>query len=233
MFGGGATAVTAYYAGTDNFRDVYHTSRLEQILIRGNRVKKVSAWPEYFKPVLKRYAAFQSIHTDILGAVPAGGKELIFNPTVVISPAAAGSTPLAKLIPQTALNRQVIPLRVHPGIDPQLLVKLAEEHNYRGIILEAYGDGTMPSGPDYSLHPAIEQATRAGACVCVTSSVLGPATTDVYAGSRDLANAGAVPLLDMTTECAVVKLMWALGNHPDTVRSVMRQNLVGEITNGQ
>jgi glutamyl-tRNA(Gln) amidotransferase subunit D len=231
MFGGGLTDISAYYAGVDNFNNIYHTERLEQILIRGCRVKKVSAWSNYFKPDEKRYAAFQSIHDDILGAVPAGGK-LVINPNIQSSPVSASSIKRSPLTACTDLEPRVIPLRIYPGFNPDLLVALVEDFKYRGIILEGYGDGTMPSGDRYSLLPSIAEVTRKGVCVCITSSVLGPATTGVYASSRELTNAGALPLHDMTTESAIVKLMWALGNSNsiDQTKAIMHQNLAGEIT---
>lgn len=232
MFGGGATAITAYYAGTENFQDHYGSARLDSILMRGTRARKVSAWPTYFKPADRRYAAFQSVHADILGAVAAGAKEIVFNPNILLNPASASqSTSRATVRANTDLDTRVLAFRVYPGFDPEVLIDLVVRRDLRGIVLEAYGDGTMPSAMDYSLLPAIREITERGACVCVTSSVLGPATTDVYAGSRDAANLGAVPLLDMSTECAIVKLMWVLA-HTDNLAeasTMMQANLAGEI----
>lgn len=232
MFGGGSTAVTAYYAGLDNFRDIYGTERLQQLLIRGTRVRKVSAWPSYFKPAEHRYAAFQSVHADILAAVPAGLDKLVYSSSFVAP--SGGSAPDGRppLVAKTAIDSRVLLLRIYPDIVPDLLVHLVKRRHYRGIILEAYGDGSLPSSEDYSLLAAIGASARLGAYIGVASPALGPVTMQMYPGGKEAIKLGAVPLLDMTAECAVVKLMWLLGQRYDraAVRAQMERSLVGEMS---
>ena len=54
----------------------------------------------------------------------------------------------------------------------------------------------------------------------------------IYEVGRKLLDTGVIPTGDMTTEAAVTKLMWALGqtDDPEEVRNIFSTNLVGEIS---
>jgi lysophospholipase len=57
--------------------------------------------------------------------------------------------------------------------------------------------------------------------------------SDIYATGKALSNAGVVPGLDMTTECALTKLAYLLADEsltPDQVRDKMKIPLAGELT---
>jgi len=67
----------------------------------------------------------------------------------------------------------------------------------------------------------------------MTSQTIGPATMSEYSGGKKLRERGAIPLGDMTTECAIVKLMWLLGHKYDDLHEIqilMQKNYCGEIT---
>ena len=54
----------------------------------------------------------------------------------------------------------------------------------------------------------------------------------MYEGGKAAAKAGAVSLYDMSTECAIVKLMWILGNYTDEKKNIielMHHNFCDEI----
>jgi len=126
------------------------------------------------------------------------------------------------------LNERCTIVKVFPGLDASILESLAHK-GYEGIILEAYPDGTMPSSVDYSLHLGIEKISRQGVFVGVTANVLGQVTMGIYQGGNTLRNAGAYPLSDISTETALVKLMWSLGNFDKSdVSSIMSSNIAGE-----
>ena len=51
----------------------------------------------------------------------------------------------------------------------------------------------------------------------------------VYDTGRDLLGIGVIPLSDMISETATVKIMWALVNTKD-VKKVMQENIANEIS---
>ena len=59
-----------------------------------------------------------------------------------------------------------------------------------------------------------------------------PSNFTIYEVGRKLLDAGVIPAGDMTTEAAVTKLMWALGQteDPEEVRRIFSTDLCGEIT---
>lgn len=231
LFAGDKTTISAYYVGEDEFwPELKAEPTVKQLLIRGTRARKVNAREDDRDYPLARYAAFQSVHTDLLGAVTLD-ERMIFNYEDLLADGVY-RTQRPPLAFKPHLDSRVLCLRVYPGLDPALLTALVEQHGYRGLILEAYADGTMPSVGDSSLEAAIRTVTELGCVVGVTSPTLGQVTMRLYEGGERLRAAGAVPLSDLSTEVAIVKLMWALGNEssPDAVRALMRRNLFGEMT---
>lgn len=124
---------------------------------------------------------------------------------------------------------KVLQLRAYPGMEPELLL-LAKEKGYKGVIIEGTGMGHVPE----RVIPAIKELTDSGIFVGITTQCIhGTVNLNVYATGRKMLDAGAVPLGDMLTETATVKLMWALGNYKDLdkVKEVMLKPLAYEFSN--
>ncbi len=124
---------------------------------------------------------------------------------------------------------KVLQLRAYPGMEPDLLL-LAKEKGYKGIIIEGTGMGHVPE----RVIPAIKELTDSGIFVGITTQCIhGTVNLNVYATGRKMLDAGAVPLGDMLTETATVKLMWALGNYEDIdkVKEIMLKPLAYEFSN--
>ncbi len=97
----------------------------------------------------------------------------------------------------------------------------------KAIVIMATGLGHISE----LLFPAIRDLTDGGKHILVTSQCLhGRVDLNVYASGRHLLEAGALPLQDMLPEVALTKSMHLLANHPDEFRTLMCQNLRGEIT---
>ncbi len=62
--------------------------------------------------------------------------------------------------------------------------------------------------------------------------IWGRVNMNVYTNGRDLVAMGVIPLQDMLTETALVKLMWSLGQKQDIdeAKKLLTTNLVHEIS---
>ncbi len=127
----------------------------------------------------------------------------------------------------------VFALKLFPGLAPGTLLSLLSR-DVRGVFLEGFGAGNVPSG-DSSMIPEIREAAARGIPVVVgTQCVYGEADLASYRAGRLALEVGAIPAYDMTPEAAIVKLMWALARarKAEKVRDLMLRNLAGEMEHG-
>lgn len=127
------------------------------------------------------------------------------------------------------LDKRVLAVRVFPGLDPDL-VRGAIRLGVRGLVLEAYGTGTLPNVVG-SLIPALEEARERGVPVVLVSQCLrGFVDLGRYEGGAAAAAAGAISGGDMTVEAALAKMMIGLGRHGvgDELRAYFAASVVGE-----
>ncbi len=129
------------------------------------------------------------------------------------------------------IDSHVLAVRIFPGIDPAL-VEGALRVGVKGLVLEAYGTGTLPhlSG---SLIPALHAAKARGVPVMVVSQCArGFVDLERYAGGAAAAKAGAISGSDMTVEAAVAKMMVGLGRFGagKKLRAFLERDVVGELT---
>ena len=116
-------------------------------------------------------------------------------------------------------------LYYYPGMDPALLSGYI---GYHGLVLAGTGLGHVSGAFITRLRDLITDGTT----VVMTSQCLHGRVCDrVYDTGRDLLNAGVIEGEDMLPECALVKLMWALGNSDtrEIAQEMMRRDLSGEI----
>lgn len=121
-------------------------------------------------------------------------------------------------------------VKFFPSMKPDILGILADS-GIRGFIIEGTGLGHVSS--DWV--PIIRELTERGIFVGMTSQCkFGRVNMNVYDTGRDLLKAGVVPLDDMLSEVALVKLMWTLGNLGEgagleEIKKLMLMNIAGEI----
>lgn len=146
---------------------------------------------------------------------------------VEIAPHVRAPSPLAAL--DDRIETGVLAVRVFPGLDPAL-VRGALRVGVKGLVLTAYGSGTLPN-EGRSLMPALEEARARDVPVLVVSQChRGFVDLRQYEGAAVAAAAGAVSGGDMTTEAAIAKMMIGLGRFGpgEELRRYLASSVVGE-----
>jgi len=177
--------------------------------LRGVRATKRDAWG---------FSAFDSPNLPPLVELGIG---------IEIAPHVAGPSALGAL--DDRLEQRVLAVRVFPGLDPDL-VRGAIRLGVRGLVLEAYGTGTLPNLVG-SLIPALDEARERGVPVVVVSQCLrGFVDLGRYEGGAAAAAAGVISGGDMTVEAALAKMMIGLARHGTgaELRSYFASSVVGE-----
>ncbi len=126
-------------------------------------------------------------------------------------------------------EEKVALVKIYPGQDPDILDYYVKK-KYKGIVLEVGGLGHVPT--KRSKMPwtkKIKEVVAKGLVVCVTAqTIYGRLDLLVYSNGRELLNAGVIPLEDMLSETALVKLGWVLVHKDWDVKEKMLENIAEE-----
>lgn len=129
------------------------------------------------------------------------------------------------------LCNDVFLLKLIPGTNPQIFDSLLSM-NYRGLVIETFGAGGLHF-LRRDLSAQIERLVGMGIPVVVCSQCLYERSDfSLYEAGRKVLATGAIQGQDMTTEAAVTKLMWALGQSSslEEIREIFATDYAGEIT---
>lgn len=113
------------------------------------------------------------------------------------------------------LDPSVAVLKLIPGVDAGLLSFMLDR--YDAVIIESYGVGGLPTYEGAGFVEAVKEASARGKTIVMTTQVQNEGSElTVYSTGFNLKHyLNMLEAYDMTTEAAVAKIMWILGQTRD------------------
>jgi len=183
-------------------------------LFRGNRTSKRHA---------DHFSAFDSVNYPLLAK--AGVEIKFFQENIYYS----GNKGILKV--NTKFDERVVILKIFPGMSKTVFENIIDIPGLKGIVLESFGAGNVPTNTWIS--SLIKKAIRKKIVMLnITQCQGGAVNMGQYETSLELLKAGVVNGKDMTSEAAVTKLMFLLGQDlsQEEIKMHLNKNMSGEIS---
>ena len=134
------------------------------------------------------------------------------------------------LTPHYNFDRNVVVLRLFPGISPSIVRSVLNIHGLKGLVLESFGTGNAMTD-DWFIEELRSAVDRGLVIVNASQCIGGGVEMGRYDTGNRLQNAGVIGGGEMTTEAIIVKLMFLLGQDysPEKVCKLMSTNIAGEL----
>ena len=187
----------------------------EYKLYRANRTTKINA---------EQFEAFASMNYPALAE---SGVHLNFNRSMLLK----SDKQEEKLVFRKKLDNNVAILKLFPGITASVVKSFMNIPNLKGVVLETYGSGNAPT-EKWFLN-LLEKAVAKGIYIVnVTQCKGGSVILGHYETSSDLKRIGIVDGKDITTESAIAKMMYLLGEKlsKEQFKYYFETSLRGEIS---
>ncbi len=186
----------------------------EYKLYRANRTTKINA---------DQFEAFTSPNYPPLGE---SGVYLKFNEHLLFK-----NLKDEKLKVRKELEDGIVILKLFPGITKGTVKHILAIPHIKGVILETYGSGNAPT-EKWFIDLLKETLRRGVQIVDVTQCVGGGVILGHYETSRQLEQIGLISGKDITTESAVAKLMYLLGEkiRIEDFKTIFEKPLRGEMS---
>ncbi|MDP3451718.1 MAG: type I asparaginase [Bacteroidales bacterium] len=187
----------------------------ENMLFRGNRTSKYNA---------ENFSAFKSYNYPPLAQA---GIHIKYNTPYISYPKAWGE----ELVINSKLDTNVAILKIFPGISPSVVSSFLNIKGLRALILETYGSGNAPT-KRWLIDLLRESVERGVIILNITQCPAGSVDMEAYSTGILLKKIGVLSGYDSTTEAALTKLFFLLGQSSDnmTIKPLLLKNLKGEIT---
>lgn len=183
-------------------------------LFRGNRTVKRDS---------EQFSAFHSVNYPPLAIA---GVDIRYYTEYIQK---TGNKGILKVNPN--FNDNVVILKMFPGINQKVFESVLNIPGLKGIVLETFGSGNVPTTK--WLIGCIKNAVKRNIIILnITQCEGGRVNMGQYETSLDLMNAGVISGEDMTTEAAITKMMFLLGQDlsHEEIKIYLTRCLRGEIS---